>query len=104
MYGFANLASGERRSYVNAALQLARTPLFTPIGLMNANKAVAGVNIGHLWGEMELLREEMAALVALHGRGAIKPHVDRTFPFEQVADAHRRIQARQNVGKIVLVP
>jgi NADPH:quinone reductase-like Zn-dependent oxidoreductase len=103
-YGFANLASGETRSYVNAALQLARTPVFTPLGLMDANRAVAGVNIGHLWSEMELLREEMEALVHLYRDGHVRPHVDAVFPFSDAAGAHRRMQRRQNVGKILLVP
>jgi NADPH:quinone reductase-like Zn-dependent oxidoreductase len=83
---------------------MARSPLFTPVALMNANKAVAGVNIGHLWSEMEMLGAEMAALVELYRKGAIRPHVDKVFKFDEVADAHRRMQGRQNVGKIVLVP
>ena len=104
MYGFANLASGEKRSYLKAALQMAQMPVFTPVGLMNANKSVAGINIGHLWSEMAMLREELTALVDLYRAGRIRPHVDVVFPFAQVADAHRRMQGRQNVGKIVLVP
>ena len=104
MYGFANLASGEKRSYLNAAAQMARMPLFTPVGLMNANKAVAGVNIGHLWNEMEMLSEEMVALVELYRKGAVKPRIDQVFKFEQVAHAHRRIQSSQNVGKVILIP
>ena len=34
------------------------------------------------------------------------PHVDRTFPFDQVdqaGEAHAYIEARKNIGKIVLV-
>jgi NADPH:quinone reductase-like Zn-dependent oxidoreductase len=104
MYGFANLASGERRSYLNAARQMAGMPLFLPISLMNDNRGVAGVNIGHLWGEMPMLFEEVSALVDLYSRGAIKPHVDRVFRFEQAAEAQRHMQGRKNVGKIVLVP
>lgn len=104
MYGFANLASGEKRSYLNTAAQMAQMPLFTPVGLMNANKAVAGVNIGHLWKEMEMLSEEMAALVDLYRKGAVKPRIDQVFRFEEAAEAHRRIQSRKNVGKVVLVP
>jgi NADPH:quinone reductase-like Zn-dependent oxidoreductase len=104
LYGFANLARGERRSYLNAAVQMARAPLFTPIGLMNANKAVAGVNIGHLWGETAMLGEELAALVELYREGAVRPRIDRVFRFEEAAEAHRRIQSRKNVGKVVLVP
>ena len=104
MYGFANLAQGEKRSYLNVAVQMAQMPLFTPVGLMNANKAVAGVNIGHLWNEMEMLNEEVQALLDLYRKGAVKPRIDQVFKFEQVAEAHRRIQSRQNVGKVVLVP
>ena len=104
MYGFANLAQGEKRSYLNVAVQMAQMPLFTPVGLMNANKAVAGVNIGHLWNEMEMLNEEVQALLDLYRKGAVKPRIDQVFKFEQVAEAHRRIQSRKNVGKVVLVP
>ncbi len=103
-YGFANLLSGERRSFLRLVRQAIRIPLFTPIGLMNDNKALVGVNIGHLWGELETLAEEMAALVDLWGKGEIRPRVDSTYPFDRAAEAHRRLQSRRSVGKIVLVP
>ena len=103
-YGFSNLAAGERRSVWNAARALSRVPVFTPIGLMNDNRGVSGVNMLRLWDEVDMLSGEMAALLDLYRRGAVRPHVDAVFPFERVAEAHRRLQARQNVGKIVLVP
>ncbi|MBJ6122193.1 NAD(P)H-quinone oxidoreductase [Sphingomonas mollis] len=34
--------------------------------------------------------------------GRLKPAIDRTFPFADVADAHRRMEAGDHVGKIVL--
>ena len=34
--------------------------------------------------------------------GRLKPVVDRVFPLEEVADAHRRIEAGEHVGKIIL--
>jgi len=103
-YGFANLASGERRSVPRALSALVRVPFFTPIGLMNDNRTVGGINLGHLWGEPELLSAELAALLELYGRGAIRPRVDRVFRFEEVADAHRHLHARKNTGKVVLNP
>jgi len=103
-YGFANLASGERRDYLTLAWQALGIPLYTPIGLMNDNRAVAGVNIGHLWGETEMLAGEMAALLDLYRKGAVRPRVDSTFRLEQAAEAHRRIQSRKNIGKVLLVP
>jgi NADPH:quinone reductase-like Zn-dependent oxidoreductase len=36
--------------------------------------------------------------------GWLKPHVDRVFPLEKVAEAHSYIEARRNIGKVVLVP
>jgi putative PIG3 family NAD(P)H quinone oxidoreductase len=35
--------------------------------------------------------------------GRVRPRVDATFPLEQAADAHRRMEARRHIGKIVLV-
>ena len=103
-FGFANMSSGEKRSIFRVAGQALHVPLFTPLGLMDKNRSIAGVNIGHLWGEMEMLWEEMEALVALYRQGKIKPYVHASFPFDRAGEAHRAITERKNIGKIVLVP
>lgn len=103
-FGFANMLTGDTKSLFTMIRQGLSIPLFSPLGLMDKNRAVAGVNIGHLWGETELLREEMSDLIALYRAGKIRPPIDMTFPFAQAADAHRRIQDRQNIGKVILVP
>jgi NADPH:quinone reductase-like Zn-dependent oxidoreductase len=103
-YGFANLATGERRSLVGLARQAVRVPLFTPLGLMNANRSVSGVNIGHLWARVALLREELDALLALWRAGSVRPRIDAVFPFDAAAQAHQRITERRSIGKVVLVP
>lgn len=105
-YGMANLASGERRSLKSLLRHglPAMLPHFSPMEIMNANRAIAGVNIGHLWQEEAMLATEMAAVLELFRRGLIKPHIDSTYSFEQAADAHRRIQGRRNVGKVLLLP
>jgi NADPH:quinone reductase-like Zn-dependent oxidoreductase len=35
--------------------------------------------------------------------GELRPVVDRTYPLVEAAEAHRRLESRQNFGKIVLV-
>jgi NADPH:quinone reductase-like Zn-dependent oxidoreductase len=77
-------------------------PWFHPVQLMNANKAVIGVNLGHLWDRIDMLRREMLALLADAEAGRITPVVGKTFPLTDAAGAHRYIQERQNVGKVVL--
>jgi putative PIG3 family NAD(P)H quinone oxidoreductase len=48
-----------------------------------------------------LLRDVWPRLPA---REPIRPVIDSTFPFEQAAGAHRRLETSAHVGKIVLVP
>ena len=103
-FGFANLASGPRRRPARLAAQMLGIPLLTPLQLMNRNQTVSGVNLGHLWGQMAVLREELQAVLALWDQGQINPHIDRSFPFAEAAAAHRRILRRQNIGKILLLP
>lgn len=103
-FGFANLATGERRNLFRIIQQSLSIPLITPLGLMEKNRSVAGVNLGHLWDEMELLNEEMTELLALFRAGRIRPRIDAVFSFTQAAEAHRRLQDRQNIGKVILLP
>src|SRR3984893_15716791 len=103
-FGFANLASGQRRRPARLAAQVAGIPLLTPLQLMNQNRTVSGVNIGHLWGQMAILRAELQAVLALWEQDKIKPRIDSSYTFTEAAAAHRRILQRQNIGKIVLKP
>jgi NADPH:quinone reductase-like Zn-dependent oxidoreductase len=103
-YGFANITSGERRSLLRVLRQGLRVPKISPLGLMNRNRSVSGVNVGHLWGQGELLREALTALMGLWESGVVRPRIDTVFPFADAGAAHRRITERRNVGKVLLVP
>ena len=80
------------------------SPWFNLIPLMNANKGVFGVNLGHLWGEGEKIADWMRAVIDGMKEGWLKPHVDKSFPFAQAGEAHRYIEERRNTGKVLLVP
>ena len=103
-FGFANMTSGQRRHPSRMAAQLLGVPLITPLQLMSQNRSISGVNIGHLWGQVALLREELQAVLALWEEGTIKPRIDRSYPFTEAAAAHQRILQRQNIGKVLLTP
>lgn len=103
-YGFANMASGQRRRPVHVLSQLAGMPRLTPLQLMNSNRTVSGVHIGRLWDQIAVLSAELREVLRLWENGAITPRIDATYPFAQAAEAHRRILGRQNTGKIVLTP
>jgi NADPH:quinone reductase-like Zn-dependent oxidoreductase len=103
-YGFANLSTGERRSLRRLVGQFSGVPVLTPFAMMDRNRTVSGVNLGHLWSRADLLREELAAILDLWTAGAVKPRIDGVYPFEEAAAAHRRIGERRNTGKVVLIP
>ena len=86
---------------VRAALQM---PRFHPLGLLNKNRGVFGLNLGHMWHEPEKVSVWMKAILDGVGQGGVRPHVDKTFPFANAGDAHSYMEARKNIGKVVLVP
>jgi NADPH2:quinone reductase len=48
--------------------------------------------------------EEMAKLVHEVSRGAIKAIIDKTFPLSEAPEAHRYVEERRNMGKVILNP
>jgi NADPH:quinone reductase-like Zn-dependent oxidoreductase len=78
-------------------------PWFNPVSLMNDNRAVFGVNLGHMWHENSKIRPWMEILVRGVAEGWVRPHVDKAFPLAQVGEAQSYIEARKNIGKVVLV-
>ncbi len=79
-----------------------KMPSFKPLALMNRNRGVFGVNLGHLWDRGPELRSMLAEMLALFADGTFEPVVDRSFKFDEAGAAHRYIQERKNFGKVVL--
>ena len=98
--------TGETKSLWSAVKGLASVPWMriNPITLMNENKGVLGVNMGHLWDEGERVGSWLGSILELYEQGKIRPHVHATFPFEKAAEAHSVLHRRENFGKVVLVP
>jgi NADPH:quinone reductase-like Zn-dependent oxidoreductase len=104
VFGVSSFAPGRTRSVVAALRGLASMPRFSPIAMMNGNRGVHGVNLGHLWHRVDLLREMLGDIVGRVDDGTFDPVVDQVFPFDRAADAHARLQDRQNFGKVLLAP
>ena len=106
MFGLSAAATGKNRNMLSMLSAVAKMPWFqfNPLSLMNANKGVFGVNLGHLWGEIDRQRGWADQIMELWAKGAIKPKIARTFRFNEAPQAHHFIQDRSNIGKVVLVP
>lgn len=104
MFGVSTASANGLRGklkLVKAAMQM---PRFHPLGLLNKNRGVFGLNLGHMWHEPEKVAEWVQAIMAGVTAGWVRPHVDKTFRFEQAGEAHSYIESRKNIGKVVLVP
>lgn len=100
-FGWSAMVAGQKRSVWTVARQFLGLRRYSPMQLMNDNRTVSGVNMGHLWGERQLLRSHLAHLLDRFEQGQLSPHIDRVFPLSQGAAAHRYVHERRNVGKVL---
>jgi alcohol dehydrogenase len=77
-------------------------PIFPP-SLISTNRGIYGFNLGTLTGKEGYFREAVNELMSYQERGVLRPLVGRTFPFDEIVDAHRYLQTRQSVGKVVVL-
>ena len=103
-FGVSSLAPGNRRSLRSLLRFVLAVPRFTPLRLINENRGVLGVNVGHLWHKPHLLRGAAEQLLAWYAEGKIAPHIDRAFPFAQAPAAHQYLHDRKARGKVLLEP
>ncbi|MED7948324.1 zinc-dependent alcohol dehydrogenase family protein [Streptomyces sp. BE303] len=74
---------------------------FPPMALMSG-RAMRSYILHETTRDPEALRRAEAFVASGLRTGAFRPVVDRTFPLEEIADAHRYMEAGTQVGKIVV--
>jgi synaptic vesicle membrane protein VAT-1 len=110
MYGASELQTGSGKREIGRAVRslagmpLATMPWWKSMGVMNENKGVFGLNMLSWWDREGNLDRVTEPLLKGFEEGTLKPVVAEAFPFDRAADAHRFIEERRNVGKVVLVP
>lgn len=103
-FGLSSAVPGRGRS-LKAVAAWWNTPSFNPLDMMRKNRAVIGVHLGEMGrARPALVRSWLEEMFQLYAAGTIKPHVGKTFPLAEAAQAHRYIHDRQNIGKVLLLP
>jgi NADPH:quinone reductase-like Zn-dependent oxidoreductase len=104
-YGISNLQQGEKRSLRTAAPQaLAMLRGFNLMDQLSESKTVIGLNMLRLWDDRGTLEPWITPLRTALNDGTISPIVHAAVPFAEAPEAHRILAARENIGKVVLVP
>lgn len=105
-FGMSSNAVGETRSLLTVVRNLWAIPWLktNPVALINANKGVVGVNMGHMWHETDRVTGWLAEILALWQSGVVRPVVHAAVPFAEAGEAHAILHRRENLGKVVLIP
>jgi NADPH:quinone reductase-like Zn-dependent oxidoreductase len=103
LYGLSAVAGKGGLNRVRAAGVLAAMRPVFPSSLIAANKALFGFNLGTLTGSDAYLRNTASKILVLREQGAFRPVVGQRFPFEECVQAHRLLQTRKTIGKVVIV-
>ncbi|XP_074512320.1 synaptic vesicle membrane protein VAT-1 homolog [Sebastes fasciatus] len=101
-YGAANMLAGQKKNLIAVAKNWYHQFSIHTLSLIQGNKSVCGFHLGYLDGEMELITQAMNTVLDLYKQGKVKPRIDSTWHLEQVGDAMRKMQERNNIGKVIL--
>jgi NADPH:quinone reductase-like Zn-dependent oxidoreductase len=105
IFGFASmLPRNGRLNWLRLAWDWLRTPRFNPMHMTQSNRSVMAANLSFLSSHAPLLSAGMVWLLERFASGELQPPPVETFPLAAAADAHRRIESGQTIGKLVLVP
>jgi NADPH:quinone reductase-like Zn-dependent oxidoreductase len=104
MFGVSTASANGVKGKLKMVKAAAQMPRFHPLSLLGKNRGVFGLNLGHMWHEPEKVAQWVQEIMQGINDGWIQPHVDKVFPFDQAGAAHAYMEARKNIGKVVLVP
>ena len=104
-YGASGLQQGEKRSLRTALPQLlSMVRGFNLIKQPSESKTLIGLNMLALRDDRGTLQPWIEPLSTALADGIVQPVVHAAVPFANAGEAHRILAARENVGKVVLVP
>lgn len=105
VYGFHTMLprAGGRPSWARLAWSWLRTPRFSPLAMTGSNRSVLGFNLSYLFARQDVLRRAMGALLDHVAAGTLVSPPVTELAFDDVVEAHRRLESGATVGKLVLV-
>jgi NADPH:quinone reductase-like Zn-dependent oxidoreductase len=104
MFGVSTASANGFSGKLKLLKAVVQTPWFHALPLLNRNRGVFGLNLGHMWHEPEKVAVWMRDILRGVEEGWVQPYVDQAFSFDDAGKAHQYLEARKNLGKVVLVP
>ena len=73
-----------------------------PLDLIGKMITIKGHNIWLTSGDPALQKRAVDFVLNGLEKGTLKPVIDRVFPFDKIVEAHRYLEAGEQIGKIVV--
>ncbi|RLF60919.1 MAG: zinc-binding dehydrogenase, partial [Thermoplasmata archaeon] len=104
IYGFASMFSPTgKKNYLKLIWYYFKTHRFNPFHLTGTNRTVSGFNLIYLFDKKTFFREIMERLLRLDRENKLPEMPLKSYPFEEVAAAHKALESGKTVGKLVLL-
>src|SRR6185436_16130303 len=83
MFGISTVSANGLSGKLNMLKAAIQTPRFHPFALLNKNRGVFGLNLGHMWHEPEKVAVWTREILKGVEEGWVNPYVDRSFSFAE---------------------
>jgi NADPH:quinone reductase-like Zn-dependent oxidoreductase len=102
LYGASEMVPRGRRERIQLLRALPSLLALNPLALLRRNVGLYGLDLLRLWDREAVLAAAFEELWTWVQEGRLRPVLDRTFPLQEVGEAHRYLHDRRNFGKVVL--
>jgi len=103
IYGFASMFSRSgKKNYLKLIWYYFKTPRFNPFDLTGTNRTISGFNLIYLFEKKSFFREIMDVLLRMDKENLLPEMPVKSYPFDDVAAAHKAMESGKTVGKLVL--
>src|SRR5215813_3542769 len=99
MFGVSTASADGIAGKLKLLKAVIQTPWFHALPLLNRNRGLFGLNLGHMWHEPEKVALWMRDILRGVEEGWVQPYVDQAFSFDDVGKAHQYLEERKNIGK-----
>jgi synaptic vesicle membrane protein VAT-1 len=96
--------TGGRVNWIKLMIDFLRTPRFNPLSMTSENKSLITFNLSFLFGRKDLFAEGMKDLLQWYHDGKLVCPPVKSYPMEQVGQAHKDLESGKTIGKLVIMP
>ncbi|WP_430967367.1 zinc-binding dehydrogenase [Spongiimicrobium sp. 2-473A-2-J] len=100
-YGVSSLNS--KKTIFGRLKDLWQFGVYHPVQFLSSSKGIIGMNMLKIAEEKpEKISKIMQEVIQLQQEGILRPHVDAEYSIDRLVEAHRFLESRKSMGKIVV--